>query len=103
MSALLTPGLHASEGAELFHGTLIDGLAEWIGEAAAAGGHTRIVLGGGCLLNSVLTEGLVAGLQTRGIRSYLPRTVPANDGGLSLGQAAMARAYLRAPDGIHGP
>jgi hydrogenase maturation protein HypF len=103
MSALLTPGLTSREGAELFHGTLIDGLVAWISEAAASCGQTRIVLGGGCLLNAVLTEGLVAGLRARGHTPYLPRAVPANDGGLSLGQAAMARAHLQAPDGIHWP
>ncbi len=102
LSALLTPGLTAREGADLFHGTLIDGLAAWIGEATASCGQTRVVLGGGCLLNAVLTEGLVTGLQARGITPYLPRAVPANDGGLSLGQAAMARAHLQAPDGVHG-
>jgi hydrogenase maturation protein HypF len=103
MSALLTPGLYAREGAELFHGTLIEGLADWIGAAASAWGQTRIVLGGGCLANAVLTEGLVAGLQARGITPFLPRAVPANDAGLSLGQAAMARAYLLAPGGDRGP
>ena len=103
MSALLTPGLYAREGAELFHGTLIEGVVEWISEAAASCDQTRIVLGGGCLLNAVVTEGLVAGLRARGITPYLPRAVPANDGGLSLGQAAMARAYLRAPNGVHWP
>ncbi len=103
MSALLTPGLSAREGAELFHGTLIDGLVAWISVAAAARGQTRTVLGGGCLLNAVLTEGLVAGLRACGINPYLPRAVPANDGGLSFGQAAMARAYLQAPDCARGP
>jgi hydrogenase maturation protein HypF len=103
MSALLTPGLYAREGAELFHGTLIDGLAAWIGAAAASCGQTRVVLGGGCLLNTVLTEGLVDSLRARGITPYLPRAVPANDGGLSLGQAAMARAHLKAAGAVHGP
>jgi hydrogenase maturation protein HypF len=103
MSALLTPGLYAREGAELFHGTLIEGLVAWISEAAASCGQTRIVLSGGCLLNAVLTEGVVEGLRARGITPYLPRAVPANDGGLSLGQAAMARAHLQALDGGHGP
>jgi hydrogenase maturation protein HypF len=103
MSALLTPGLYPREGAELFHGTLIEGLADWTGAAASAYGQTRIVLGGGCLLNSVLTEGLIASLRARGITPFLPRAVPAHDGGLSFGQAAMARAYLMAPDGARGP
>ena len=94
MSTLLTPGLCASEGAELFHGTLIAGLADWIGQAAAELGQTRIVLGGGCLVNAALAEGLLAGLRGRGLTPFLPRAVPANDGGLSLGQAAMARAHL---------
>jgi hydrogenase maturation protein HypF len=100
MAALLTPGLLLREGAEIFHGTVIDGLVAWIGEAATACGQTRIVLGGGCLLNTVLTEGVVAGLRARGITAYLPRAVPANDGGLSLGQAAMARAHLQLPEGV---
>jgi hydrogenase maturation protein HypF len=94
MSVLLTPGLRASEGAELFHGTLIEGIAEWIDQAACELRHTRIVLAGGCLMNAVLAEGLAVALQTRGLVPFLPRAVPANDGGLSLGQAAIARSYL---------
>jgi len=97
MAALLTPGLRAGEGAELFHGTLIAGLADWIGQAASEYGHIRVVLGGGCLNNAVLAEGLAAALQARGLTPFLPHAVPANDGGLSLGQAAIARAHLLAP------
>jgi hydrogenase maturation protein HypF len=72
------------------------------GQAAAGCGQNRIVLGGGCLMNAVLTEGLVAALEARGLRSFLPNVAPANDGGLSLGQAAMARAHLLAQTGAHG-
>ncbi len=96
LAVLLMPGLSAREGAELFHGTLIAGVAAWVGAFAAQSGVTDIVLGGGCLMNRILTEGLAAALRADGLKPWLPRTVPANDGGLSLGQAAMARANLMA-------
>ncbi len=96
LAALLEPGLSPREGAELFHGTLIAGVATWIGAFAEQTGHARVVLGGGCLMNRVLAEGLAAGLRAGGLEPFLPRAVPANDGGISLGQAAFARAHLTA-------
>ena len=94
LTGLLEPGLQPRDGAELFHGTLIAGLAEWIAQAAVEQRQTDVVLGGGCLMNRVLAEGLASALRVRGLVPWLPRAVPANDGGLSLGQAAMARAHL---------
>lgn len=96
LAGLLEPGLSARDGAELFHGTLVEGLTDWIGAAAAQTGQSRIVLGGGCLMNRILAENLTASLRAGGLEAWLPRAVPANDGGLSLGQAAMARAHLMA-------
>ncbi len=96
LAALLEPGLSPREGAELFHGTLVAGLTDWIVTFAALTGHTDIALGGGCLMNRVLAEGLVIALSNAGLNPWLPRAVPANDGGLSLGQAAIARAHLMA-------
>jgi hydrogenase maturation protein HypF len=96
LAALLEPGLSPREGAELFHGTLVAGLTDWIVTFAALTGHTDIALGGGCLMNRVLAEGLVIALRNAGLNPWLPRAVPANDGGLSLGQAAIARAHLMA-------
>jgi hydrogenase maturation protein HypF len=96
LAGLLEPDLSAREGAELFHGTVIAGLGAWITAFAAEMGHTHIVLGGGCLMNRVLTEGLAIALRAEGLMPYFPRAVPANDGGLSLGQAAMARSHLMA-------
>lgn len=80
------------EGAELLHGTLIAGIAEWI--AAAATGGEKIALGGGCLMNRILAEGLAGALREKGFATLLARKIPPNDGGLSLGQAALARAAL---------
>lgn len=94
LAALLDPGLEAQEGAELFHGTLVAGLADWILGVAAELGQTRVALGGGCLVNRVLTDGLADALRAGSVIPFLPRAVPANDGGLSLGQAALARTHL---------
>jgi hydrogenase maturation protein HypF len=94
LAGLLEPGLQAREGAELFHGTLIAGLAAWISFGAGQTGQTDIVLSGGCVMNHILTEGLAAAVRACGLVPWLPRAAPANDGGLSLGQAAMARAHL---------
>ena len=47
-------------------------------------------------MNRVLIDGLAPALRARGLNVYLPRAVPANDGGVSLGQAAFAHALIRA-------
>jgi hydrogenase maturation protein HypF len=94
LRVLLRRDLGPREGAALFHGALIAGLAEWIGRYADQAGQTDIVLGGGCLMNAILAEGLTRALRRRGLTPWLPRALPANDGGISLGQAALARAHL---------
>jgi hydrogenase maturation protein HypF len=99
-SALLTHFIDARpdarEGAELLHGTLIEGLGTWLAGLAKAG--EKIALGGGCMMNKVLAEGLVALLREKGFTPLLARKIPSNDGGLSLGQAALARAALEICD-----
>ena len=90
--ALLDQKLSPREGAELFHGTLIEALAAWVGGAARRLGQTRVALGGGCLMNAALADGLSRRLRERGIEPVLARKIPCNDGGLSLGQAFLARA-----------
>ena len=51
-----------------------------------------IALSGGCFQNRILLEEVVAGLQPLGRRILLQSEVPSNDGGLALGQAAVAAA-----------
>ncbi len=96
MARLLEPGLAPREGAALFQGTVIAGLAALVADVARTSGIDRIVLGGGCLINRTLAQGLAHALRLRGLTPWLPRQAPANDGGLSLGQAAVARAHVLA-------
>lgn len=78
------------EGSNLFHGTLIAGLVEWIYHNAINLGIKTVVLSGGCFLNKVLSEGLIQQLNFLGITALLPKQLPPNDGGISLGQAWIA-------------
>ena len=88
---LVSERLGPREAAEGFHAALVSGASAWIGEAARREKRTRLALGGGCLMNRVLTEGLVAKLRSEGFEVAIPRAVPANDGGVSFGQAAFVR------------
>src|SRR5262249_57461728 len=51
-------------------------------------------LSGGCFQNRLLTEELVHLLRSAGFSILLHAEVPPNDGGLALGQAAVAAARL---------
>ncbi|MHB1424578.1 MAG: Kae1-like domain-containing protein [Gemmataceae bacterium] len=57
-------------------------------------GIDAVVLSGGVFLNALLTHGASVRLRSDGFRVYRHRLVPPNDGGLSLGQLAVAAARL---------
>lgn len=94
MLHLAEAGLSPREASDLFHGTLVAGLAEWAAAEAGKSGLSRIALGGGCMMNRVLAGGLAAALRARGFEPCLPQRAPANDGGIALGQAAFARQVI---------
>ena len=76
-------------GANVFHGTLAAGLAAFVQERLCAANvrTRRVAVSGGCLQNAVLAQLLGERLAERGYKMSPPRAAPANDGGLSLGQA----------------
>ena len=53
---------------------------------------STVVLSGGCFQNKVLLEQLIMRLEASGLNIISQARVPANDGGLALGQAAVAAA-----------
>jgi hydrogenase maturation protein HypF len=59
-------------------------------------GLKEVVLSGGVWQNITLLRRTLSLLNDGGFQVYIHREVPANDGGLSLGQAAIAASRLRA-------
>ena len=84
----LTPNIIASR----FHATLVASVIE----VATRVNASTVALSGGCFQNQRLTEMCVRELRARNITPLVHRQVPTNDGGLSLGQALIARARLSA-------
>jgi hydrogenase maturation protein HypF len=58
-------------------------------------GLRRVALSGGVFQNALLLERVDALLRDSGLEVYSNRSVPANDGGISLGQALVAAARSR--------
>jgi len=82
----------AAYGAALFHATLIAALADWTSDAARREGISTVACGGGCFMNRLLAQGVRERLEGAGLRVLGARQAPPNDGGLALGQAAVAIA-----------
>lgn len=78
--------------AALFHDQAAWALAYVVQEAAKQTGINIVALSGGVFCNERLTRGLVDRLSGGGLRVLVHQSVPANDGGLALGQAAVAAA-----------
>jgi hydrogenase maturation protein HypF len=78
-----------------FHGTLVDVAVAVALRMRDELGLTRVCLGGGCFQNMRLLDGCVTGLRTQGFEVFYPVDMPANDGGIALGQAAIAAEWMR--------
>ncbi len=99
IAADVRAGQAASAIAGRFHAGLADAISEVCAELRNQTGIDAVVLTGGVFLNAILTQNCTARLSAAGFRVYRHRTVPPNDGGLSLGQLAVAAARLTTDDG----
>ncbi len=73
-----------------FHNTVAAAIVETCLRIRIDTGLRRVCLSGGTFQNVLLLERAVAGLRRNGFEVYLHAKVPPNDGGIALGQAAMA-------------
>jgi hydrogenase maturation protein HypF len=85
-------GVAAGLIARRFHRTLAEVIAAVCGKLRDGTGLGDVVLSGGVFLNALLTEEVTTRLGADGFRVYRHTRVPPNDGGLSLGQLAVAAA-----------
>lgn len=77
-----------------FHNGLAQGVREMVGNIRRETGIRAVVLSGGVWQNLTLLRRTFSLLQADGCMVFVHRVVPANDGGLSLGQAVVAAARM---------
>lgn len=75
-----------------FHSTLAEITMRICERIRIETGAQDVALSGGVFMNELLTRQLVKRLRQGGFQTYLHREVPPNDGGLCLGQLAIAAA-----------
>ena len=75
-----------------FHETVAAFTVDACTRVSRTAGANDVVLSGGVMQNARLLSLLLDGLTNSGLRAHIHTAVPPNDGGISLGQAAVAAA-----------
>ena len=78
-----------------FHNGLAEAVRETVQRISGETSIRSVVLSGGVWQNLTLLRRTLSLLRESGFEVYIHRVVPTNDGGLSLGQAAIAATRLR--------
>ncbi|HSE87040.1 MAG TPA: carbamoyltransferase HypF [Candidatus Binatia bacterium] len=78
-----------------FHNTLVAVIVEVCRRLRRTDGLNLVCLSGGTFQNAYLLGRIVPALRDSGFEVYLNRKVPTNDGGIALGQAAVANAIVQ--------
>ena len=79
-----------------FHNTVCAFTCEFADIARNVTGVSEIVLSGGVFQNKILSELISTELEKRNFKVFLPKLVPCNDGGISIGQAVIAHEVYHA-------
>ncbi len=88
-------GVGAETIGRRFHNTLSSIIVDACCEIAGARGLDRVVLSGGVFLNALLSTQAANALAEKGLQVFQHRVVPPGDGGLCLGQLAIASRRLQ--------
>lgn len=83
-------GRDVSEIARAFHQSVAQAICAAVEQLRAETGITTVVLSGGVFQNNLLAGLVKALLEARRFQVFTNAAVPPNDGGISLGQAALA-------------
>jgi hydrogenase maturation protein HypF len=92
LSAILKD-LAANVGRGVIAAQFHNALAQWAAAVASMQPLRDVVLSGGCFQNRLLTERTVAALVHGNTRVYVHAQIPPGDGGLAVGQLAVAMAH----------
>ncbi len=93
----LEEGLSTSVIAASFHNTIVGVIEAMALNATQVSGIKKVVLSGGSFQNRILVGRSLDVLQRAGFEVYIQHKVPCNDGGIALGQLAVAAAKSRRP------
>ena len=90
----ITQGRSPGAVSGTFHESLAQAIQSVCGRIRALTDIRNVCLSGGTFQNMTLLKSTVARLRRDGFEVYIHSQVPANDGGLSLGQAVIAAASI---------
>ncbi|HEY3308770.1 MAG TPA: carbamoyltransferase HypF [Desulfuromonadaceae bacterium] len=94
----LAAGLSRAIIARRFHNTIATAACEMCTEMSKLSGLERVVLSGGVFQNRLLSEMIYTGLSSHGFQVFTHRLIPPNDGGIAIGQAAVAGSRKNEPE-----
>jgi hydrogenase maturation protein HypF len=87
-------GVETRRVARRFHSTVVEIICQVCGKIRDETQLQAVVLSGGVFMNGLVAHEAAQRLRLAGFRVYRHRLVPPNDGGLSLGQLAIAAATV---------
>jgi hydrogenase maturation protein HypF len=90
----LLTGIDTARVSARFHNSMASIIIEGCRRCSKVSGVSQVALSGGVFQNALLMEIVLPQLRDAGFKVLTHALVPPNDGGLSLGQAAVARARM---------